>query len=130
MASKIGAGIQTLRWIGLLGSALWAGVHFVLATHVVFPKDMLATEIYSTFFAFTASLAIVAAVSFILGIRSLYLPAFIFYLIDFALLTETRTAPALFIGKVLPVNIYVIESWILDVLLIVVSFLLWRFDKS
>ncbi|MBB5255021.1 hypothetical protein [Sulfurisphaera ohwakuensis] len=130
MASKIGAGIQALRWIGLLGSAFWAGVHFVLAAHVVFPKDMLATEIYSTFFAFTASLAIVAAVSFILGMRSLYLPAFIFYLIDFVLLTETRTAPALFIGKVLPVNIYVIESWILDVLLIIVSFLLWRFDKS
>ncbi|QIW25165.1 hypothetical protein EWF20_14120 [Sulfolobus sp. S-194] len=130
MASKIGVGIQVLRWIGLLGSALWAGVHFVLAAHVVFPKDMLATEIYSTFFAFTASLAIVAAVSFILGIRSLYIPAFIFYLIDFALLTETRTAPALFIGKTLPVNIYVIESWILDILLIVVSFLLWRFDKS
>ncbi|BFI76082.1 hypothetical protein [Sulfurisphaera ohwakuensis] len=130
MASKIGAGIQVLRWIGLLGSAFWAGVHLVLAAHVVFPKDMLATEIYSTFFAFTASLAIVAAVSFILGIRSLYLPAFIFYLIDFVLLTETRTAPALFIGKVLPVNIYVIESWILDVLLIIVSFLLWRFDKS
>lgn len=91
---------------------------------------MLATEIYSTFFAFTASLAIVAAVAFILGIRNLYLPAFIFYLIDFLLLTETRTAPALFIGKVLPVNFYVIESWTLDVILAIVSFILWRMDKS
>ncbi|BFH72785.1 hypothetical protein SJAV_07290 [Sulfurisphaera javensis] len=130
MASKIGLGTQALRWTGLLGSALWAGVHIVLASHVAFPKNVLATEIYSTFFAFTASLAIVAAVAFILGIRNLYLPALIFYVIDFLLLTETRTAPALFIGKPLPVNIYVVESWILDVILIAVSALLWKFDKS
>lgn len=130
MASSKLVGIQALRWIGLLGSALWAGVHIVLAAHATFGKDVLATEIYSTFFAFTASLAIVAAVVFIMGLRNLYLPALIFYVIDFLLLTETRTAPALFIGKVLPVNIYVIESWILDVILIVVSAVLWRIDKS
>lgn len=130
MASSRLVGIQALRWIGLLGSALWAGIHIILAAHATFGKDVLATEIYSTFFAFTASLAIVAAVAFILGIRNLYLPAFIFYLIDFLLLTETRTAPALFIGKVLPVNFYVIESWTLDVILAIVSFILWRMDKS
>jgi len=130
MASSKLVGIQALRWVGLLGSALWAGIHIVLAAHVAFGKDVLATEIYSTFFAFTASLAIVAAVVFIMGLRNLYLPALIFYVIDFLLLTETRTAPALFVGKVLPVNIYVIESWILDVILIVVSAVLWRIDKS
>lgn len=51
-------------------------------------------------------------------------------MIDFLLLTETRTGPALFVGKVLPINVYVIESWILDVVLIVVSALLWKIDKS
>lgn len=130
MSSKVNPAILALRWIGLLGSAFWAGVHIVLAAHVVFPKNTLATEVYSTFFAFTASLAIVAAAAFILGFRNLYLPALVFYVIDFILLTETRTAPALLIGKPLPVNIYVIESWILDVILIIVSALLWIVDKT
>jgi hypothetical protein len=122
-------GIKGLRWAGGISATLWAGVHFVLASHAAFPHYVLATEIYDTFFAFTASLAIVSAIVFLLGIKNLYLPSLIFYVIDLALLTETRTAPALFIGKVLPVNIYVIESWILDVLLIAFSLALWKLDK-
>lgn len=122
--------VTATRWIGLLGASLWAGVHLVLAAHVAFPGYLTATEIYSIFFGFTSALAIVTSVIFLLGIRGLYLPTLIFYIIDLALLTETRTAPALFIGKVLPVNIYVEISWVLDVLLIIVSALLWKIDRA
>lgn len=122
--------VTAIRWIGLLGASLWAGVHLVLAAHVTFPGYPTATEIYSIFFGFTSALAIVTSVIFLLAIRSLYLPTLIFYIIDFALLTETRTAPALFIGKVLPVNIYVEISWVLDILLIIVSALLWKIDRA
>lgn len=112
----------------MLLSALWAGVHLDL-TSAVLPNPT-ATIIYRIFFGFTASLAIVAAVAFIQGIRSLYLPAAIFYAIDLALLTETRTAPALFIGKVLPVNPYVEISIVLDVILLALSLVLWKFDRK
>ncbi len=117
-----------MRWSAMLLSALWAGVHLDL-TSAILPNPT-ATLIYRIFFGFTASLAIVAAVAFIQGIRSLYLPAAIFYIIDLALLTETRTAPALFVGKILPVNPYVEISIILDVLLLSLSLALWRFDKK
>ncbi|BCU70270.1 hypothetical protein [Stygiolobus caldivivus] len=122
--------VSITRWVGLLGASLWAGVHLVLAAHVVFPGNLTATEIYSIFFGFTSALAIITAVIFLLGLKNLYLPSLIFYIIDFALLTETRTAPALFIGKVLPVNIYVELSWALDIILIIVSAVLWKIDKS
>ena len=121
--------VTVTRWIGLLGASLWAGVHLVLAAHVAFPGNLTATEVYSIFFGFTSALAIVTAVVFLLGIKNLYLPSLIFYVIDLALLTETRTAPALFVGKVLPVNFYVEISWLLDVLLIIVSAVLWKIDK-
>jgi len=35
-----------------------------------------------------------------------------------------------FIGKILPVNIYVEISWVLDVLLIIVSALLWKIERA
>jgi len=76
-----------------------------------------------------ASLAIAAAVALIQGIKKLYLPITIFYVIDFALLLETRTAPALFVGKVLPFNPYVDISLIIDAIMIVLSLALWKISK-
>ncbi|MCI2415685.1 MAG: hypothetical protein MPF33_10675 [Candidatus Aramenus sp.] len=128
MAERIGINKLALRWAGMLLSALWAGVHMGL-TSAVLPNPT-ATLIYRVFFGFTAALAIVAAVAFIQGIRALYLPATVFYDIDTLLLVETRTAPALFVGKKLPVNPYVEISLVLDVILIVVSLLLWRLDRK
>ncbi|EZQ02019.1 hypothetical protein CM19_11125 [Candidatus Acidianus copahuensis] len=126
--SKESLGIQTLRWAGLLGSTLWAGVHFDL-TSAILPNPT-ATIIYRVFFGFVASLAIIAGLVFLQGIRKLYLPALAFYVIDLVLLVETRTLPALFVGKVLPINPYVEISIVLDVLLIVISALLWITDKE
>jgi hypothetical protein len=127
-ASKTSA-VQVLGWVGGLGASLWAGVHLFLASRVMFPGNALATQIYGNFFALTASLAIVMAVVFLLRVKGLYLPSLIFYVIDFLLLTETRVGPALFVGHPLPVNVYVVISWVLDAALIAVSLLMWRIDK-
>ncbi|ARM75640.1 hypothetical protein [Acidianus manzaensis] len=128
MSSNIELGKTGLKWTSMILSALWAGVHLDL-TSAVLPNPT-ATLIYRVFFGFVSALAIVAAVAFIQGIRSLYLPAAIFYVIDLALLVETRTAPALFVGKVLPVNPYVEISIVLDVILIALSLTLWKIDKK
>lgn len=116
-----------LQWAGMLLSALWAGVHLDLVDAKL--PNPTATLIYRVFFGFVASLAIVAAVALIQGIKKLYLPITIFYVIDFALLLETRTAPALFVGKVLPFNPYVDISLIIDAIMIVLSLALWKISK-
>ncbi|AWR96990.1 hypothetical protein DFR86_05060 [Acidianus sulfidivorans JP7] len=128
MSSTAEIGKTSLRWAAMLLSALWAGVHLDL-TSAVLPNPT-ATLIYRIFFGFTSALAIVAAVAFIQGIKKLYFPAMIFFIIDFILLTETRTAPALFVGKVLPVNPYVEISLALDIILIALSAVLWRIDRK
>ena len=64
MSSSLGIQKIGLRWSAMLLSALWAGVHLDL-TSAVLPNPT-ATLIYRIFFGFTASLAIVAAVAFIL----------------------------------------------------------------
>lgn len=116
-----------LQWAGILLSTLWTGVHLDLVDAKL--PNPTATLIYRVFFGFVASLAIVAAVALIQGIKKLYLPITIFYVIDFALLLETRTAPALFVGKVLPFNPYVDISLIIDAIIIVLSLALWKISK-
>lgn len=116
-----------LQWAGMLLSTLWAGVYLDLVDAKL--PNPTATLIYRVFFGFVASLAIVAAVALIQGIKKLYLPITIFYVIDFALLLETRTAPALFVGKVLPFNPYVDISLIIDAIMIVLSLALWKISK-
>ncbi|QKR00714.1 hypothetical protein GWK48_10235 [Metallosphaera tengchongensis] len=128
MSEKLGFGKTSLRWVAMLLSALWAGVHLDLTTAVL--PNPTATLVYRIFFGFVASLALVAAAAFIQGLRSLYLPAALFYVIDLGLLVETRTAPALLIGKRLPFNPYVDISLVLDVILVIVSLLLWRVDRK
>lgn len=128
MSSSITIGKMGLRWSAMLLSALWAGVHMSLAGSAILPNHE-ATFIYRVFFGFTASLAIIAAIVFVQGLKSLYLPATVFYGIDLALLVETRTAPALFVGKVLLFNPYVTISLALDVILLGLSIVLWLVDK-
>jgi len=56
-----------------------------------------------------------------IGIRWLYTPALVFALVNYLLLTESRVYPAPVLGKPLPaVNSYVIFTFGLDILLIVV----------
>ena len=62
-------------------------------------------------------------------VKYLCLQSPIFYVIGFLLLTETRVGPALFIGHPLPVNVYVMISWVLDAVLMAVSLVMWRIDK-
>ncbi len=116
------------RWILAILSALWAGIHLAL-THAVLP-NATATMIYETFFGFTASLAIIAAVLLIQGVRYSYPLITVFYVIDALLLAETRLGPALFIGKKLPVNGYVEASIALDVVLAVSTLVLWLMDRE
>ncbi|BDC19434.1 hypothetical protein HS5_23240 [Acidianus sp. HS-5] len=118
---------NVLQWAGMLLSTLWAGIHLDLVDAKL--PNPTATLIYRIFFGFVASLAIVAAVALIQGIKKLYLPITIFYAIDFALLLETRTAPALFVGKVLPFNPYVDISLIIDAIMIVLSIVIWKISK-
>jgi len=121
--------VQVLGWVGGLGASLWAGVHLFLASRAMFPGNALATQIYGNFFALTASLAIVTAVVFLLRVKDLNLPSLTFYVIGFLLLTETRFRPAFFIGRPLPVNVYVVISWVLEAVLIAVSLVMWSIDK-
>ncbi|AOL16330.1 hypothetical protein BFU36_06010 [Sulfolobus sp. A20] len=125
---KISAVNLSVRWIGAILSALWAGVHLVL-THAVLPNPN-ATMIYDIFFGFTASLAILAAIIMIIGLRYAYPLITAFYTIDLALLAETRLGPALFVGKRLPFNPYVYISLYLDIVLIAISILLIVIDKK
>lgn len=124
---KVGLVKLSIRWITAILSALWAGVHLVL-THAILPNPT-ATMIYDTFFGFTSALAIIASVLIINGLKYSYPLITAFYVIDLALLSETRFGPALFIGKKLPFNIYVYTSFILDVVLIILTLILIFIEK-
>ncbi|BBG24775.1 hypothetical protein [Sulfuracidifex tepidarius] len=117
-----------IRWVLAILSSLWAGIHLVL-THAVLPNPT-ATMIYETFFGFTASLAILASALLILGMRYTYPLITAFYVIDFALLAESRLFPAPFVGKVLPFNGYVDASLILDVILAASTLVIWFLEKD
>ena len=62
-------------------------------------------------------------------VKYLCLQSPIFYVIGFLLLTETRVGPVFFIGYPLPVNVYVMISWVLDAVLMAVSLVMRRIDK-
>ncbi len=117
-----------IRWALAILSSLWAGIHLAL-THAILPNPT-ATMIYETFFGFTASLAILASVLLILGMRYTYPLITIFYIIDFALLAESRLLPAPFVGKVLPFNGFVDASLVLDVILAASTLILWSLEKN
>lgn len=118
----------SVRWVAAMLSALWAGVHLVL-THAMLPNPIV-TMIYDTFFGFTSALAIIAAFLLIMGIKYTYPLITAFYVIDLALLSETRLGPALFIGKKLPFNIYVDISLVLDIILIILSMIIILINRK
>lgn len=125
---KIDISKLSVRWAAAMLSALWAGVHLVL-THAILPNP-IATMIYDTFFGFTAALAIIAAFLLIMGIKYTYPLITAFYVIDLALLSETRLGPALFIGKKLPFNVYVDVSLVLDIILIILSIIIILMNRK
>ena len=113
--------------LGYLGAALavvWAVLHFFLASEL-YKLSVAALHIYADFFVLTSVLALVSAWVFAANVRKLYFLTLVFYIIDTILVTETRVGPAPFFGHPLPVNIYVVETWILDALLVAVSAAIW-----
>ena len=113
--------------LGYLGAALavvWAVLHLLLASEL-FKLSVTALHIYADFFVLTSILALVSAWVFAANVRKLYSLTLLFYIIDTVLLTESRVGPAPLIGKPLPVNIYVVETWVLDALLVAVSAAIW-----
>ncbi|WP_338599301.1 hypothetical protein V6M85_09660 [Sulfolobus tengchongensis] len=125
---ELGLTNLVIRWMAALLSSLWAGVHLVL-THAILPNPT-ATMIYDIFFGFVSSLAIMAALLLVLGLKYTYPLIAVFYGIDLALLSETRLGPALLVGKKLPFNYYVDLSLILDVVLILLSLMLIFISKK
>ena len=115
------------RVLGYLGAALavvWAALHLFLASQL-FKLSVPALHIYADFFVLTSVLALVSAWVFAANVRKLYFLTLVFYIIDTILVTETRVGPAPFFGHPLPVNVYVVETWILDALLVAVSATIW-----
>ena len=115
---------KALGYAGAVLAVLWAIVHLDLAL-MLYKTKVYGLHIYADFFVFTAVLALVSAWVFAANFRKLYFLTLIFYIIDTILVTETRVGPAPFFGHPLPVNIYVIETWILDALLVAVSATIW-----
>jgi hypothetical protein len=107
---------KILRIFGGVLLLAWAASHFFLGSALLRHLPLVGQ-----FFFVDAVLAIVGAVMIFIGIRWLYTPALVFALVNYLLLTESRVYPAPVLGKPLPaVNSYVIFTFGLDILLIVV----------
>lgn len=106
--------IDTLRWIAILGSASWAGIHMTLL-------GITLPYIVKAFFGFVIAIAIVSAMIYVSGKKEFYLPVFVFYILDTALLVESRISIAPVFGKRLPWTTSAIDSIILDLIMIILS---------
>ena len=84
--------IDTLKWLAILGSAMWAGIHMTL---LPLPLPYVVT----VFFGFLIAIAIVSAMIYVSGKKEFYLPVFVFYMLDTALLLESRVTAAPVFGK-------------------------------
>ncbi len=120
MANKA---MDTLRWLAILGSALWAGIHMTLLG-IKLPYTV------KVFFGFVIAIAIVSAMIYVSGKKEFYLPVFVFYILDTALLLESRISIAPVFGKRLPWTASAIDSIILDVIMVILSGIIYFIAKK
>ncbi len=120
MANKV---MDTLRWLAILGSALWAGIHMTLLG-IKLPYTV------KVFFGFVIAIAIVSAMIYVSGKKEFYLPVFVFYILDTALLLESRISIAPVFGKRLPWTASAIDSIILDVIMVILSGIIYFIAKK
>ncbi len=106
--------IDILRWLGILGSAIWAGIHMTLL-------GITLPYIVKVFFGFVIAIAIVSAMIYVSDRKEFYLPVFIFYILDTVLLLESRISIAPVFNERLPWTASAIDSIILDVIMIIIS---------
>ncbi len=115
--------IDTLKWLAILGSAMWAGIHMTL---LVLPLPYAVT----VFFGFLIAIAIVSAMIYVNGKKEFYLPVFVFYILDTALLLESRITAAPVFGKKLPWTPSAVDSIILDAVMVILSGIIYFMAKK
>ena len=114
---------DTLRWLAIFGSTIWAGVHMTLL-------GIMIPYIAKAFFGFIISIAIVAAMIYVSRKKEFYLPVLIFYILDTVLLLESRITIAPVFDKKLPWTPSAIDSIILDVIMIVLSAVIYVISRK
>lgn len=106
---------KTFRIFSGVALVVWGILHLFLAESL-----LRLLPIVGQFFIADSLLAFVGSVVLLLGLRIFYLPTFVFALINYLLLTESRVYPAPVLGRPLPaVNSLVILTFALDVVMIV-----------
>ncbi len=105
---------QILQWLGFFGSMLWAGLHFVL---IGLPLPFVA----KVFFGFVIAISIASGMMFLEDRRKFFIPVLIFYILDAALLFESRVAIAPVFNTKLPYTTDSIAALILDFIMIIIS---------
>ena len=115
MANKV---IDVLRWLGIFGASIWAGIHMTLL-------GLPLPYIVKAFFGFVIAISIVVAMIYVSNKRQFYLPAFIFYILNTILLLESRLAPAPLFNKKLPWTASAVDAIILDFIMIIISGILY-----
>ncbi|MCL4453206.1 hypothetical protein [Ferroplasma sp.] len=115
--------IDVLKWLAILGSAMWAGIHMTLLA-------IKLPYIVKVFFGFVIAIAIVSAMIYVSGKKSFYLPVLIFYILDTALLLESRITIAPVFGVRLPWTASAIDSIILDIVMIILSGIIYFSTKN
>jgi len=110
--------IEILRWLAILGSAIWAGIHMTLI-------GIPLPYIVKVFFGFVIAISIVSAMIYVNDKKEFYLPVFIFYILDTILLLESRITIAPIFDKKLPWTTSAIDSIVLDVIMVIISGILY-----
>ncbi len=100
---------------------VWAAIHLYLSTSLI---KLLPVVGY--FFIIDSILAIVGAIILFINLRILYLPLLVYNWINYLLITESRVFPAPVLGEPLPaINAYVIAVIIIDIVLIILTTIIW-----
>ncbi|AAT42818.1 hypothetical protein [Picrophilus oshimae] len=86
--------------------------------------------IAKAFFGFVIAIAIVASMIYVSERKDFYLPVFVFYILDTLLLLESRITIAPVFNRKLPWTPSAIDSIILDIIMIVLSGVLYFAAKK
>ncbi len=112
-----------LQWLGFFGSMLWAGIHFDL---IGLPLPYIA----KVFFGFVIAISIASGIMFLEGRKKFYIPILIFYILDAALLIESRVAIAPVFNTKLPYTTSSIDALVLDFIMIIISIVIILMGKT